>query len=68
MYLKKLIEVSIYWDGKVSSSNVWNKDLHESLDWDHVIIHEIFFCNWKTFLVSDDLLQNIITYSIIEWK
>jgi hypothetical protein len=64
---KKVIEISIYWDGKVSISNVRNKGLHESLDWDYVIIHKIFFCNWKTFLLSDDLPQNIITYSIIEW-
>lgn len=59
---------SKYWDGEVSIFNVRNKGLHESVVVDPVIILSIFFCNWKIFLLSDELPQDIILYFIIEWK
>ena len=56
---KKAIEISIHWDVKISTSYVQNKGLYESLGLDPVTIHKVFFGKWKTFLLSDNLPQNI---------
>jgi hypothetical protein len=42
--------------------------LHNILDLVFTVILTVFFCNWKTILLSAELLQNTIPYFVIEWK
>ena len=65
LFTKKFITDSIYWDGVI---NILNKDLHEVLEVDPLMILIIFFCYLITFLLTGEFPQNMIPYSIIEWK
>ena len=68
LFTKKFITDSTYWDGMVNIFNILNKGLREVLDVDPVMILLIFFCYWDTFLLTGDFPQNMIPYSIMEWK
>ena len=45
LFMNKLVKDSTYSDGMVNISNVLNKDLHEVLDVELLMILTIFFCN-----------------------
>jgi len=45
LFMNKLVKDSTYSDGMVNISNVLNKDLHEVLDVELLMILIIFFCN-----------------------
>jgi len=68
LFTKKFIADSTYWDGMVNIFNILNKDLHKVLDVDAIMILKIFFCYWNTFLLNGEFPQNMIPYSIMEWK
>jgi len=68
LFTKKFIADSMYWDGMVNIFIILNKDLHKVLDVDPVMILKIFFCCWNTILHNGEFLQNMIPYSIMEWK
>ena len=68
LFTKKFITDSIYWDGMVNVFNILNKDLHEVLDVDPVMILLIFFGYWNTSLLTGKFPQNMILHSIMEWK
>jgi hypothetical protein len=65
---RNLIRDNMYCEVRVSIFNFWNRSLQGVLVDEPDIIQIILFCCRRILLLSLDAPQNIMPYSMIEWK